>query len=191
VRDDEHAAFSLGVRTDWARRVPYFISAAGFGAVGAVILLSNLRVEPTSIFSVNYSANSFFMALIGGVGTLEGPIVGAIIFYGLQYFLSDLGALYLVLLGLVAILVMLVIPKGVWGSFSHRFGVVLFPVGYRLRPAGGGAAPPARSEATALDAAEAGATPAILHEAAEPPDRPEPGSTPKTPGSTDPRGDPT
>jgi branched-chain amino acid transport system permease protein len=190
VRDDEHAAFSLGVRTDWARRVPYLISAAGFGAVGAVILLSNLRVEPASIFSVNYSANAFFMALIGGVGTLEGPIVGAIIFYGLQYFLSDLGALYLVLLGLVAILVMLVIPKGVWGSLSHRFGVVLFPVGYRLRPADG-AAPPARSEATALDAGEAGATPAILHEAAEPSDQPEPGSAPRTPGSTDPRGDPT
>ena len=82
---------------------------------------------------------------------------------------------------------MLVIPKGVWGSFSSRFGVVLFPVGYRLRPADGGAAPPAPSDTPPLDGAEAGATPAIAHEAADPPARPGPGSVPR-PGRPDPRG---
>jgi branched-chain amino acid transport system permease protein len=190
VRDDEHAAFSLGVRTDLARRIPFFISAAGFGAVGAVTLLSNLRVEPASIFSVNFSANSFFMALIGGVGTLEGPIIGALIFYGLQYFLADLGALYLVLLGLVAILVMLVIPRGVWGTFSRRTGVVLFPVGYRARrPDDGGASPPGRTAAPDAD----GAVPAVGSAAAgtDPPDRADPVTEPPTPGRTDPRGEPT
>jgi branched-chain amino acid transport system permease protein len=132
VRDDEQAAVAVGVRENRARRVPYLVSAAGFGAAGAVLFLSNLRLEPASIFNVNYSANAFFMALIGGVGTIEGPVVGALIFYGLQFFLADLGAAYLVLLGLLAIVVMLVAPEGLWGRLSRRTGVVLFPVGYRL-----------------------------------------------------------
>jgi branched-chain amino acid transport system permease protein len=143
VRDDEHAAFALGVSRDRARRIPYLVSAAGFGAVGAVLFLSNLRVEPASIFSVNYSANAFFMALIGGVGTIEGPILGALIFYGLQFYLSSLGSWYLVILGLLAIVVMLVIPEGIWGWVSRRTGAVLFPIGYRLRP---GRRPPAAKD---------------------------------------------
>jgi branched-chain amino acid transport system permease protein len=133
VRDDEQAAVALGVGADLARRVPYLVSAAGFGAAGAVLFLANLRLEPLSIFNVNYSANAFFMALIGGVGTVEGPVVGALVFYGLQFFLADLGSWYLVLLGLLAIVVMLVAPEGLWGRFSRRTGVVLFPIGYRVR----------------------------------------------------------
>jgi branched-chain amino acid transport system permease protein len=132
VRDDEQAAVAVGVRENRARRVPYLVSAAGFGAAGAVLFLANLRLEPASIFNVNYSANAFFMALIGGVGTIEGPVVGALIFYGLQFFLADLGAAYLVLLGVLAIVVMLMAPEGLWGRFSRRTGVVLFPIGYRV-----------------------------------------------------------
>ena len=131
VRDDEHAAAALGVRVERARRLPYLVSAAGFGAAGAVLFLANLRVEPASIFSVNHSANAFFMALIGGVGTVEGPVVGALVFFALQFFLADLGAVYLVLLGLFAVIVMLVAPEGLWGWFSRRTGVALFPIGYR------------------------------------------------------------
>lgn len=134
VRDDEQAAIAVGVRASRARRVPYLVSAAGFGAAGAVLFLANLRLEPASIFNVNYSANAFFMALIGGVGTLEGPVVGALVFYALQFFLADLGPAYLVLLGVLAIVVMLVAPEGLWGRFSRRTGVVLFPIGYRVRP---------------------------------------------------------
>ncbi|HWT23280.1 MAG TPA: branched-chain amino acid ABC transporter permease [Solirubrobacteraceae bacterium] len=137
VRDDELAASSLGVGTDRARRIPYLVSAAGFGAVGAVIFLNALRVEPASIFSVNYSANAFFMTVIGGVGTIEGPVVGALVFYALQEFLSGWGEWYLVLLGVVAIAVMLFMPEGLWGRLSRRFDLVLFPIGYRLRQRGG------------------------------------------------------
>jgi branched-chain amino acid transport system permease protein len=133
VRDDEAAAVALGVGADRARRVPYLLSAAGFGAAGAVLFLANLRLEPASIFNVNYSANAFFMALIGGVGTLEGPVLGALVFYALQFFLADLGSWYLVVLGLLAIVVMLAAPEGLWGRFSRRTGVVLFPIGYRVR----------------------------------------------------------
>jgi branched-chain amino acid transport system permease protein len=133
VRDDEKAAVALGVAADRARRVPYLVSAAGFGAAGAVLFLANLRLEPASIFNVNYSANAFFMALIGGVGTLEGPVLGALVFYALQFFLADLGSWYLVLLGLLAIVVMLVAPEGLWGRFIRRTGVVFFPIGYRVR----------------------------------------------------------
>jgi branched-chain amino acid transport system permease protein len=138
VRDDELAASSLGVETDRARRIPYLVSAAGFGAVGAVIFLNALRVEPASIFSVNYSANAFFMTVIGGVGTMEGHVVGALVFYALQELLSDWGEWYLVLLGTVAIAVMLFMPEGLWGRASRRLNLALFPIGYRLRRRDGG-----------------------------------------------------
>jgi branched-chain amino acid transport system permease protein len=87
---------------------------------------------------VNYSANAFFMTVIGGVGTVEGPIVGALVFYALQEFLSDWGEWYLVLLGVVAIAVMLFMPEGLWGRVSRRLHLVLFPIGYRLRRRDGG-----------------------------------------------------
>lgn len=56
----------------------------------------------------------------GGVGTIEGPIVGAIVFYLLQQSLSQYGAWYLVLLGLVAVVVTLATRRGLWGLVADQ-----------------------------------------------------------------------
>jgi branched-chain amino acid transport system permease protein len=74
-----------------------------------------------------------FIVVIGGIGTVEGPIVGAVVFFVLQQWLSDLGTWYLVVLGLLAIAVTLFLPKGLWGLVSGGGRIRLFPVGYRLR----------------------------------------------------------
>jgi len=70
--------------------------------------------------------------LIGGLGTLEGPILGALIFFVLNKFLSDYGTWYLIGLGALAILVTMFFPQGLWGFVSRRFGLQLFPVGRRV-----------------------------------------------------------
>jgi branched-chain amino acid transport system permease protein len=70
--------------------------------------------------------------VIGGIGSIEGPIVGALIYFALRETLSDLGSVYLLILGALAILVMLASPKGVWGVLQSRFPVSLFPTGYRV-----------------------------------------------------------
>ena len=66
--------------------------------------------------------------VIGGVGTIEGPIVGVMVFYLLQRYLADVGSWYLILLGALAIVTMLVAPRGIWGTLAHRTGWALFPL---------------------------------------------------------------
>ena len=75
---------------------------------------------------------SIFIVVIGGIGTIEGPIVGVIVFYLMQTYLSSYGTWYLILLGALAIVIMLFAPKGIWGYVSERWGLVLFPVRRKL-----------------------------------------------------------
>jgi branched-chain amino acid transport system permease protein len=132
IRDNEIGARSVGVRITLAKRIVYLLSAAGCGAAGALLIVSQLNVQATSIFSVQWSAYMIFVALIGGLGTIEGPIVGTLIFYTLQQTLADRGAWYLIILGTVAVLMAMFVPRGLWGLVSDRFDFRLFPVGYWL-----------------------------------------------------------
>jgi branched-chain amino acid transport system permease protein len=133
VGSDPLAAASLGVRVGRIRRLAYLAAAGGAGAVGAVIALQTLYVEPTSVFSVQYSVYMLFMVLIGGMGTIEGPVLGALILFGLQEALSSYGAWYLVIVGGLAVAATLVASRGLWGLVSERFGWSLLPVGYQVR----------------------------------------------------------
>ncbi len=136
VRDDPAAAAGLGVDVVRAKRVVFAVSAAGCGAAGALIALSTLRVQPESVFSVNWTAYMVFIVVIGGVGTIEGPILGAVVFFALQQWLAEYGSWYLVVLGLVAVAVTLAAPNGLWGLLGRRGrrgSVRLFPVGYTVR----------------------------------------------------------
>jgi len=137
IRDDEGAAAAVGVRVRLGKGVLFVIAGAGCTAAGTIILawqLSILPLGPDSIFGVNWTAKMIFMVLVGGLGTFEGPIVGAIVLYLLETYLSSsLGVWYLVLLGGIAIGVALFIPRGIWGTVQDRFNLQLLPVGYRLR----------------------------------------------------------
>ena len=138
VRDDEVGARSVGARVWRARQFVFVVAAIGCGAAGALLIISQLNVEPTSAFSVQWSAEMIFATLIGGIGTIEGPIVGTVVFFVLQQTLSQYNAWYLIILGLVAIAVALWAPRGLWGMFAERAHVRLFPVGYWLWPSGEG-----------------------------------------------------
>ena len=114
------------------KRIVFVVSAAGCGAAGAIIALNLLRVQPSTVYSVNWTAFMIFMVVIGGVGTLEGPLVGAIMFFALQEWLADLGTWYLIILGVLAVLITIRLPNGIWGWFTERTGISLFPVGRRV-----------------------------------------------------------
>jgi branched-chain amino acid transport system permease protein len=133
IRDDEDAAASVGVGVMRRKAIVFVIAALGCGAAGCLILTNEFFVEPPSIFSVNYSALMIFMVLVGGLGTFEGPILGAIILFVIQNEMGDNGVWYFVFLGAVAIGFALLLPRGIWGTVVDRFGVRLLPVGYRLR----------------------------------------------------------
>jgi branched-chain amino acid transport system permease protein len=136
VSSDPAAAASSGVRVGRIRLLAYVLAAGGTGAVGALVALQTLYLEPTSSFSVQYSVYMLFMVLVGGIGTIEGPIIGALLLFALQEWLSADGAWYLVIVGGLAVATTLVAPRGIWGLASERLGWSLLPIGYKVRNPG-------------------------------------------------------
>ena len=132
IRDDEVAARSSGARVGLARMLVFVVAAVGCGAAGALLALSQLIVQPTAVFTVQWTAKMAFAAIIGGLGTIEGPILGAIVYMILQQTLQSYNAWYLIVLGLIAIVVALFARRGLWGLIDDHLHVRLFPVGYWL-----------------------------------------------------------
>src|ERR1700744_1806661 len=133
IRDSEPAAASLGVNTFRTKFIIYIVTAACTGLVGGLIFLQKLRISPEAGFTINdWTGVVIFMVVIGGIGTLEGPFIGMLVFIVLRELLADYGAYYLILMGAIAIVVMLKAPMGLWGWVVHRFDLQLFPLGRRL-----------------------------------------------------------
>ncbi len=138
IRDNELAARSNGVDVNRTKLVVYVITAFGTAMIGALIFLQKLRISPDTAFSVNdWTAFVIFITVIGGIGRVEGPIIGTVVFFLLRETMADLGSLYLLMLGAVAIAVMLLAPKGIWGFVADRFGWQLLPLERRLHFAAG------------------------------------------------------
>ena len=140
IRDDEEAAASLGVRVMTGKRILFVVAGLGCGAAGALTLVNTLFIQPQSIFGVQWTAYMIFMVLVGGLGTLEGPIIGAVIFYVLQDRFADYGAWYLIGLGATAVVFALLLPRGLWGLVESRLHVQFLPVGFTLHRSGAAAA---------------------------------------------------
>jgi len=136
IRDDETGARSIGGRVGSVQRLVFLVAAVGCGAAGALYAISQQFIVPTAAFSVTFSAEMIFITIIGGIGTIEGPIIGTVVFFVLQQTLSQDGTWYWIILGLVAIAVAIWAPRGIWGLITDRTGIKLFPVGYYLWPAG-------------------------------------------------------
>ncbi|MBV9629691.1 MAG: branched-chain amino acid ABC transporter permease [Xanthobacteraceae bacterium] len=129
IRDSERASESLGVDTYRTKLMIYVVTAACTGVVGAFIFLQKLRLSPEAGFSINdWTVVVIFMVVIGGIGTLEGPIVGMLIYFVLREFLANYGTWYLILLGIVAVAIMLRAREGIWGLVAHKFNLHLFSV---------------------------------------------------------------
>lgn len=142
VRDNDNAARSVGVDAARLKWLVFLAAAAMTGIVGALIYVQTARISPDAAFSVtNWTAYVIFIVVIGGIGRLEGPIVGVLVFWGLQTVFADYGAWYLLALGLLAISVMLFAPRGLWGLFADKTGLALFPVQRRLTVDTKGATP--------------------------------------------------
>ena len=133
IRDNELAALSNGVDVARVKLVVYVLAAGGTAMVGALIFLQKLRISPDAAFSVNdWTAFVIFITVIGGIGRIEGPIVGTIVFFALRQTLADHGTLYLLMLGAVAIVVMLKAPKGIWGVIVEKLDWQVFPLQRRV-----------------------------------------------------------
>jgi branched-chain amino acid transport system permease protein len=136
IRDDEDAAQSVGVRVLASKRIIFFLAAFGCALAGALWLATSITFQPKTYFGIQWTAYMIFMVLVGGLGTFEGPILGAVIFFLIEYFFGETGVWYLIGLGAAAVAFALFLPRGLWGTVEDSLGIRLLPVGYRLRMLG-------------------------------------------------------
>jgi ABC-type branched-subunit amino acid transport system permease subunit len=138
IRDDETGARSIGGRVGSVQRLVFLVAALGCGAAGALYAITQQFIVPSAAFDVSFTAEMIFITIIGGIGTIEGPIIGTVVFFVLQQTLSADGTWYWIVLGLIAIAVAIWAPRGIWGLVSDRLGIRFFPVGYYVWPEGEG-----------------------------------------------------
>ncbi len=136
IRDNEAGARGLGVNVYRTRFTIWVLAALWTGFAAAVYFIQQQRVQPTGVggaFSVvQWTAPVIFIVVIGGLGTIEGPIVGTIVFYVLRDWLKDYNTWYLVGTGVAAIAIALGLQRGLWGTLRRRLGIDLFPVRRRV-----------------------------------------------------------
>jgi branched-chain amino acid transport system permease protein len=133
IRDNEGAAASVGVRVLRTKRILFVLAAVGVALAGALWLATTITFQPKTYFSVQWTAYMIFMVLVGGLGTFEGPILGAVLFFTIEAWFGATGVWYLVGLGGAALLFALFLPKGLWGWVDARLGLRLLPVGRWLK----------------------------------------------------------
>jgi branched-chain amino acid transport system permease protein len=133
IRDNEEAAAAVGVRVMRTKRIIFVLAAFGVALAGALWLATTVTFQPKTYFSVQWTAYMIFMVLVGGLGTFEGPILGAVLFFAIEAWFGAAGVWYLVGLGAAALLFALFLPKGLWGWADQRLGLRLLPVGRWLK----------------------------------------------------------
>ncbi len=141
IRDNEEAAASVGVKVMTTKRIIFVLAALGAAMAGALWVATAITFQPKTYFSVQWTAYMIFMVLVGGIGTFEGAVVGAVIFFLIEAWFGATGVWYLIGLGATALVFSLFLPGGIWGVVEQRFGLRLLPVGYRVAvgnpPSGG------------------------------------------------------
>jgi branched-chain amino acid transport system permease protein len=128
ARDNEQGAASVGIPVARNRLMAFLVSAAICGLGGAVYYLSILYVDPAGGFDLDWQIR---LLLIVIVGTVEGPILGTILYFGLRESIRDAGDLYLIVQGALTAIIMIFAPEGVWGLARVRWNWILFPVGWK------------------------------------------------------------
>jgi branched-chain amino acid transport system permease protein len=82
IRDNDLAAQSSGVNVFRSKLLVYVVAAFGCGAMGAVVAMNLLRIQPTAAFSINWTAYAIFIVVIGGFG-IRGRQLGSVIYFAL------------------------------------------------------------------------------------------------------------
>jgi len=132
IRDNEAAAASLGINTYRIKMTIFIACAFGTGIVGSLIAMNQLTIMPKAMFSINWTSFMIFIVVIGGIGTMEGPIIGTVIFFLLREYMADFGEWSFIILGTIAVVMMLVAPQGIWGLIKARFNWEIFPLRRRI-----------------------------------------------------------
>ena len=134
MRDSYEAAGTVGVHLFKSRMITFVIAGFVTGLSGGVIYLQQVSIAPKSGFSIAWTVAIVFVVVIGGIGTVAGPIAGAIIYVILNQYLSAFPGYSMIILGAIAVAVILTAPKGVIGTLQQRLGFELLSPRRALDP---------------------------------------------------------
>lgn len=134
IRDNEDAAQNMGINTFRTKLTALVLSAFLAGLTGGIHAVKLSVIEPYSIFSASWTISMINMVIIGGIGTVLGPVFGAVVLTLLSEALANLYAVHLIITGVIFILVIRFLPAGLWGSL--RRAPFLVQLGKRITALG-------------------------------------------------------
>lgn len=122
MRDDDTVSETMGVEVFRSKLYCFLVAAFVTGIAAGVIYHFQVFIQPYRAFAIDWTVKLVFIVIIGGIGTIEGPILGAFIFVLLSQILSEYISLSMLILGVIAIIVILTAPKGIMGSLQEKMG---------------------------------------------------------------------
>lgn len=122
LRDDEDTAKIFGINTTKYKVFAFIISAALAGMLGAAKMLKDQAVFPPQAFSIMYTIEAIVVVILGGIGTVIGPLIGGVLYSLLKYYLTVIiPGIQLLLLAPILIIVILAFPSGIVGFIKKVF----------------------------------------------------------------------
>ena len=124
IRENEPRAISLGYKTDRYKLIAFILSASLAGLAGAT---KALVVQIASLTDVYWpmSGEVVLMSLVGGLGTIFGPVLGSFVILSMQYKLASLGEWVLVIQGVIFVVCVLLFRRGIIGEIAHYLRIKL------------------------------------------------------------------
>ncbi len=122
MRDDEAVSETMGVEVFRSKLYCFLIGAFVTGTTAGILYIFQVFIQPYKAFAIDWTVKLVFIVIIGGIGTLEGPIVGALVFVLLSQGLAEYFSVSMLILGAVAISVILIAPKGIMGTLQEKLG---------------------------------------------------------------------
>jgi branched-chain amino acid transport system permease protein len=131
IRQQESTANSIGINAAYYKAVTLMASGFFAGLAGALAIWEITFVDPVGAFNVDITVTSISMAMLGGLGTVVGPVLGGALLYELTDYLKLYPYIHLMILGVVIMAVVLVLPDGILGSGRRLIRRVLARRGKR------------------------------------------------------------
>ncbi|HBZ45482.1 MAG TPA: branched-chain amino acid ABC transporter permease, partial [Maritimibacter sp.] len=132
MRDNPVAAASQGVNVGRLRFYIFVAAAVGTGFAGAIYYMAQLRITPSAGFDPFWASMAIFIVMVGGIGSIEGVIIGALIYFFADRLFGEYGSAYLIVLGLLTLIIALYARGGVWGLLQKLGEHPWFPVRRKL-----------------------------------------------------------
>lgn len=126
MRDDTDAASSVGVNIFKSKLLVYIIAAIFCSIAGGVFFINKGTIYPDSGFDIGWTVALVFIVIVGGIGTVSGPIAGAIIYVFLDEYLAHYPGWSNIILGAIAILVIIFLPDGIMGTLQKKLNFEIF-----------------------------------------------------------------